>query len=110
MAEIGGIKGRVNIDGTRQRPVFDILLSAKGDDAICWFSDPSKKYDNELMLSSRIEKKDGIYIGSSLLSIQKEKIVSEVNFDWKGSNKNDVDIQFSSKNFSGEFFSFFLMR
>ncbi len=104
--EINGTKGRINIDGSIENPIVDLLMTAKANDALKWFSAPVNTYNHELMLSSRLEKKGGEYSGSGFATISSESVVSEVSFETRGTCFNDLMVQFSSEKFCGSFFPF----
>jgi|GEM_PF-3002851 len=104
--EINGTKGLINIDGSIESPIVDLMMTAKANDALHWFGVSEKSYNHELMLSSRLEKQGSEYTGSGVATIASGTVISEVRFDTRGTCVNDLMVQFSSKQFSGTFFPF----
>ncbi|MCH9811740.1 hypothetical protein K0U07_03135 [bacterium] len=105
--EISGIRGRADIDGSMQKPILDVLFSAKGEAFLQWFSSPASSYDNEVMISSRIEKEGDSFLGTGTMTLHDESYSSEIAFDFKGENKEIEEVTFHSEGILGRFYPFF---
>ncbi len=101
--EIGGIKGKVFIEGSMDTPIFDVVLSASGNDALKWFKDVEKFYSTELMLTARVDKLCGEYFGSGSVHFVEGSDTSEVLFNCCTTN---MGVDFSTKKFSGNLFPY----
>jgi hypothetical protein len=104
--EIAGIKARVDIDGTTSKPIFDVMVTSSGDNLLQWLSPSLHSYDNEIMISTRVEKSDDDFISTGTLTLHQGEHSSEVAFDVVTEGMTLDQVNFSSKNFSGMFYPF----
>lgn len=106
-SEITGIKGRIDIDGTIEKPVLDVMVTSSGDSILNWLAPSLSSYDNEIMVSSRIEKVEENYFAAGTLTLHQGDSSSEVEFKIS-TDKMAIDcIDFNSKSFSGMFYPYF---
>jgi hypothetical protein len=104
--EINGIKGRVFVEGSILSPIFDVMLTASGNDLLQWFKEPKISYEMELSLSSRIEKKGKIYCGLGNLNLIHDHQTHEILFNSTGTDLSDLIIDFSTKKLPSKVFPF----
>ncbi|MCH9624681.1 MAG: hypothetical protein S4CHLAM27_10810 [Chlamydiia bacterium] len=105
-SEIAGIKGRVDIDGTTLKPIFDVMVTSSGDNVLQWLSPSLHSYDNEIMISTRVEKIDDNYCAIGTLTLHQAEHSSEVAFEMITDGVTLDQVNFSSKDFSGMFYPY----
>lgn len=104
--DISGIRGRIDIDGSMDRPIFDVLFSSKGENFLQWLTTPQSSYDNEIMISSRIEKDKKDFFGTGTMTLHDKAFSSEVSFEFKGKEKKLEELTFHTEGFLGRFYPF----
>ncbi|MCH9621088.1 MAG: hypothetical protein S4CHLAM20_05040 [Chlamydiia bacterium] len=105
-AKARGINIEAQLEGSFDEPLVNLQAKTRGSDFLRCFSNPSKEYDMDVLLSAQIKKRGNKYDSSGVFSFLEGAFDTDVMFNASGKNLNDIDLKFSTDHITGQMFPY----